>query len=280
MSEKGLIVQMQTAFSRAINVGFIKKDKFIPARVNLGITRQRHTFQATVESLKLPEVQRILKKYKAQNISTITILRETLACQIGLALSLAGINNYFGESFIGATHIKQKGSITTEYKYENTEGLYKKGLWIIAESICIGRNLGRTMEELLSKNNPAEILFICPIASKIGIENVRKIINKYHIPVTFVVWGALFGVDKTTLYDMPWGNKDTIAFDKRDKKTFINTYGPNLCVGGDFGNNYYCPSLAKALYKQQLKKLKIIPEIPTVDEILSVYANDELIIEG
>ena len=88
MNKNGSIIQMQTAYSRAINVGFIKRNKFIPCRLNLGVTRQEHTFQATIESLSLPKVQKILKKYKAGNISTITILRETLACQIAQALNI------------------------------------------------------------------------------------------------------------------------------------------------------------------------------------------------
>lgn len=279
MGKNRSIILMQTAYSRAINVGFIKKNKFVPCRMNLGVSRQSHTFLATVESLKLPKVQTILKKYKAQDISTITILRETLACQIGQALGLAGVNNYFGETFIGVTHIKQKGIITTSYKYENTEGLSRKGLWIIAESICVGRNLAKTMEELLSKNSPTEIIFICPIASQSGIENISKLIKKYNIAVTFVVWGALFGVDEKTFYDMPWGHNDTKAVDSRDKQTFINIYGPNLCVGGDFGNDYYCPSKARNLYKQQLKQFKIKPKIPSVEQVLASYKENELIRE-
>lgn len=279
MSKKVSVILMQTAYSRAINVGYIKNNKFIPCRLNLGVSRQNHTFQATVESLKLSKVQEILKNYKPQEISTITILRETLSCQVGQALSRVGIDNFYGESFIGATHVKQKGNIFTEYKYENSEGLLKNGLWIIAESICVGRNLGRTMEELLAKNKPKEILFICPIASQMGVDNIKRIINKYKIPVTFVVWGGLFGVDKKTLYDMPWGHLDTKAVDERDKRTFIGIYGAKLCMGGDFGNNYYCPALAKKLYVQQLRDLKINPKIPTVDEILKEYRIDELVVE-
>lgn len=279
MGNSGSIILMQTAYSRAINVGFIKGKKFIPCRLNLGISRQNHTFNATIESLKLPKVQKMLNNYKPQTISTITILRETLACQIGLALNSIGIDKFFGESFIGATHVKQKDGITTQYKYENTEGLYKKGLWIIAESICVGRNLGKTLEELLVKNKPKEILFICPIASQMGIGNIRTIVAKYQIPVTFIVWGGLFGVDKKTLYDMPWGHQDTKAFDEKDKKTFLSIYGSKLCVGGDFGNNYYCPALARKLYEQQLKELKITPKIPSIDRILSIYSEDDLVIE-
>src|SRR5690349_864507 len=126
-------------FIRAMQVGYIKKDSFIPGRLNFGVERQLHTFEATKESLKLPEIAAILKKYSPKQISTITVLRETLCCQLGVSLYEEGINNHFGDAYIGATHIKGDGEIRTAYLYENTEGLTPDGLWVIGESFCLGR---------------------------------------------------------------------------------------------------------------------------------------------
>jgi hypothetical protein len=205
-------------------------------------------------------------------------LRETLSCQLGVALYSIGVPSHFGDAYIGATHIKGDGEIRTAYLYENTEGLIPDGLWIIGESFCLGRNLAETMKSLLSKFTPAEILFIAPLASKRAIDYVGGIIAEKHIPTTYVAWGGLFGVDEVTLYDMPWGHKDTVPEDERDKQTFLNIYGPNLCVGGDFGNNYYSPTIAKKLYEDQLKEHSIIPNIPTAQEIQQIYSRDEILI--
>lgn len=274
------IIIMQSPSSRAINLGFIQKNIFLPGRLNLGATREKHTYSATVDCLRLAPVQQIINRFDASQISTITVLRETLACRLAQALIEVGISAHFGDAFIGATHVKQSGKITTAYLYENIEGLHPTGLWLIADSICVGRNLEATMKSLLSKFHPKEILFICPISSKLGIENVSKIIDRAKIPVTFVAWGALFGVSQKNWYDMPWGHPDTQALDLRDQETFVKMYGPQLCVGGDFGNNYFCPALAKKLYQDQLKKHHITPHIPTKQQILNIYKLDELLVEN
>ena len=274
------IIVLQSAHSRALNVGYILKKNgekhFVPCRLNFGYQREENTYKATLESLKIPSVSKILKKYKPKDISTVTVLRETLACRLGSALAGVGVRNHYGDAFIGATHIKGNGQIKTAYLYENTEGLTPNGLWIIGESFCIGRNLAATMKSLLSKFKPKEILFIAPIASRRGINLVGSIIAKKNIPTTFVSWGALFGVSEKTLYDMPWGHPDTEPLDVRDQKLFISMYGPDLCMGGDFGNNYYSPSLAQGLYLKQLKELSIKPIFPTVREILKLYEPDEV----
>ena len=275
------IIVLQSATSRALNVGYLLKKngerQFIPCRLNFGYHREENTYQATLESLKIPLVSKILKKYKPKDISTITVLRETLACRLGSALAEVGVKNHYGDAFIGATHIKGNGDIKTAYLYENTEGLTPNGLWIIGESFCIGRNLAVTMKSLLSKFKPKEILFIAPIASRRGINLVGDIIAKKNIPTTFVSWGALFGVSEKTLYDMPWGHADTEPLDVRDQKLFISMYGPDLCMGGDFGNNYYSPSLAKELYEEQLKEFSIKPNFPTFKEIMKTYSSHEII---
>lgn len=277
------VILLQTPSSRAINLGFLQKTKsklnFVPGRLNLGQTRIYHTFLATVESLKLPRVKKILRQYSEDKISTITLLREGLACRLGTALSEVGIKTYFGDVFIGVSHTKVNGDIRAVYFYENIEGLCKKGLWIIAESICMGRNLEKTLVSLLNKNQPQEILFICPIASKIGIKKIAKILIQKGITATFVVWGALFGVSEQNWYDMPWGHKDTQAQDPRDQKTFVNMYSDKLCVAGDFGNNYYAPFVAQAVYKKQLKENRISPKIPTSKEVLKIYNKTELLIQ-
>ena len=246
------IIVLQSPHSRSLNVGFLTKlngaTQFVPGRLNFGPRREDDTYQATIDSLKIRPVSKILKKYKPEEISTVTVLRETLACRLGSALMAVGMENHYGDAFIGATHIKGDGKIRTAYLYENTEGLTQNGLWIIAESFCVGRNLAATMNSLLSKFRPREILFIAPIASRRAINAVGGIIARKNIPTTFVAWGALFGVDEKTLYDMPWGHRDTEPLDSRDREVFISMYGPRLCVGGDFGNNYYGQVLARQLY--------------------------------
>lgn len=275
------IIILQSPHSRAINVGFLTKrkggEKFIPGRLNFGPQREDDTYKATIESLKLPQITKLLKKYKPEKISTITVLRETLACRLGSALAAVGMQNHYGDAFIGATHIKGDGKIRTAYLYENTEGLTPDGLWIIAESFCIGRNLAATMNSLLSKFHPREILFIAPIASRRAINVVGGIIAKKHIPTTYVAWGGLFGVDEKTLYDMPWGHPDTEPLDLRDKNVFLSMYGSKLCVGGDFGNSYYSPILARKLYEEQLKEHHITPNLPTAKKILGVYRAGEIL---
>ncbi|KKP58573.1 MAG: hypothetical protein UR52_C0018G0008 [Candidatus Gottesmanbacteria bacterium GW2011_GWA1_34_13] len=274
------IIGFQSKHTRGINLGFIKKnrsdEKFIPARLNFGVTREKMTYQATLESLNLPQVKKILSKYSPNKISTVTVLRETLGCRIGEALDSVGIKNHYGDAFIGATHIKDKGPIRTAYLYENIEGLVNNGLWVIAESFCTGRNLFATLNSLLAKLNPKEILFIAPIASRRAIEYIDKVLHKHKVDATYITWGALFGVDDKTLYDMPWGHKDTEVIDERDRDVFIKMYDKTLCMGGDFGNNYFCPSLALTLYKKQLKEQNITPKIPTAKQIRKIYSKDEL----
>ncbi|MBI4066104.1 hypothetical protein HY411_00145 [Candidatus Gottesmanbacteria bacterium] len=281
-SHRHPIYVIQSPQSRAINVGYLQKTKgrlqFIPGRLNFGATREEDTFAATVQSLSLPQVKRILTRHKPENISTITVLRETLSCRLESALAAVGIDGHYGDAFIGASHVKDNGPIRTAYLYENTEGLTDKGLWIVADSICIGRNLIATMESLLQKFHPKEILFISPIASRRGIDGVGAVIAKKKIPTTFIAWGALFGVDKKTLYDMPWGHPDTEPLEKRDQKLMILTYGNKLCMGGDFGNNYYCPPLAKKLYMEQLSTHSIRPKIPSAASVLQRYKREEFIL--
>lgn len=276
------IILFQSPFSRSINVGFLQnhgsKFRFVPGRLNFGSPREADTIQATRQTLTLPSVRQIQKRYKPETISTITVLREALACRLGNALAEVGIRNHYGDAFIGAWHIKGKGEIKTAYLYENIEGLTPNGLWIIADSICVGRNLVATLKSLLNKFQPQEILFISPTASRLGINNVGKLTAKKHIPTTFVAWGALFGVDEKTLYDMPWGHPDTEPLDKRDQDLVVSMYGKELCMGGDFGNNYYCPPLALKLYEEQLKEHRITPKIPSAEKILSIYKRSELVI--
>ncbi len=276
------IIILQSPESRAINVGYLQKKKqqlqFIPGRLNFGAQREENTYTATVQSLALPAVKAILARHKPEHISTITVLRETLSCRIGVALAAVGINGHYGDAFIGASHVKDGGPIRTAYLYENIEGLTDKGLWIVADSICVGRNLIATMESLLKKFTPKEILFICPIASRLGIDGVGTVIVKKRIPTTFIAWGALFGVDKKTLYDMPWGHPDTEPLDARDHELMTSVYGTKLCMGGDFGNAYYCPPLAKKLYEEQLTSLGVTPVIPSVTSLLKTYSKKEFII--
>lgn len=274
------IYLFQSPHTRALNVGFLTRKNnqltFTPGRLNFGGVRQQVTYTATIQSLNLPTIKKLLKKYKPKEISTITVLRETLACRLGDALYETGIRTHFGDAFVGAVHVKGKTEITTDYLYENTEGLIPNGLWIVADSICMGRNLAATLRSLLHKYAPREILFIATIASRRGINALSTIVAEKRIPATFVVWGALFGVDEKTLYNMPWGHKDTEPVDTRDQDFFISMYGPNLCVGGDFGNNYYSPPLAMKLYQEQLKVHKITPHFPQLSDISKTYKRGEL----
>lgn len=273
------IVGIQSPQTRSVNVGYIEKNKnkstFIPCRLNLGGFREQMVLEATIQSLSLPYISKIISKYDSNKISTITILREALACHLSIALSLAGINNHFGDCFVGANHIKKANSITTSYKYENKEGLNKEGLWIIADSVAAGRNLVATLKSLLSQYQPNELLFIIPTGNRWGINKISQLVAKYKIKSTFLVWGALFGLNPVNRYDEPWGLHDCEPIDVRDQKTFVDMYGPNLCVGGDFGNDFYCVSSALKLYKDQLKELKIIPKIPKVKDLLKTYNESE-----
>lgn len=276
------IIILQSPHSRAINVGYLqkKKDKvqFIPGRLNFGAQREHDTYEATVQSLQIPAIRKILRRYKPEEISTVTVLRETLSCQLGNALAAVGIRQHYGDAFIGASHIKDHGPIRTAYLYENVEGLTDKGIWVIADSICIGRNLVATMTSLLSNFHPKEIVFISPIASREGVDRIGALTAADNIPTTFVAWGALFGVDQKTRYDMPWGHTQTEPLDRRDQALMVSTYGTKLCMGGDFGNNYYCPPLALKLYKQQLREHRIKPNIPAASSILKIYRHSEILI--
>lgn len=106
------VILLQTPPSRAINVGYILNNKFIPGRLNFGVQRIQHTYQATIDSLSLPEIIKILGSYTENKISTVTIMREGLACN-------------------------------------------------------------------------KEIIFICPIASNIGIEKISNFLSKQKIKTTF-----------------------------------------------------------------------------------------------
>ena len=274
------VILFQSPASRAITVGFIqkngKKQTFIPGRLNFGADRMQDTLAAMNQTLQTSPIKKILKKYKLTQISTVTVIREALAYHLPLALHQAGIKHHYGDAFVGATHNKKNKTITTDYSYENLEGLCPNGLWIVADSICMGRNLFATMTSLLKKHRPKELLYICPIASKRGIEYIGSISKKRNIPTTFVAWGALFGVGDN-LYDMPWGHKDTIALDERDRELFVQMYGPKLCVGGDFGNCYFSPSIAKKFYDDQLKEHHISPRIPKIQDVFTQFTREDLL---
>lgn len=276
------IFGFQSKETRALTVGYIKKtarkETFIPCREHLGALREQDAFQATVQSLQLPQLQRILHSYDSYAISTITLLRETIACHLSSALYEAGILMHYGDCFIGANHIKTKTSITTDYAYENTEGLNENGCWVIADSIAAGRNLIATLKSLLGKYHPKELIFIVSIGNRWGINEVSRVVSEYHVKATFVVWGALFGLNPENHYDEPWGLDDCEPIDLRDQTTFISMYSKDLCVGGDFGNDYYCPALAQKLYEKQLADLRITPKIPTAKQIRAVYTSDEILI--
>jgi uracil phosphoribosyltransferase len=271
----------QSPQSRALNVGWLtKKGKslaFIPGRLTFGAVREQITYAATIQSFNLPNIKKLFSKYNPKEISTITVLRETLACRLGNALFESGIKGHFGDAFIGAVHVKGDGAITTDDLYENTEGLIPNGLWIVADSICMGRNLAATLKSLLKKFTPKEILFVATIASRRGINNLSRIVAEQKIPATFVAWGALYGVDEKTLYNMPWGHRDTEPVDRRDQNLIVSMYGPELCVGGDFGNNYYSPPFALKLYQEQLKEHKITSRIPLASEVLKIYKQNEVL---
>lgn len=267
---------------RALTVGFVKsisKDKkqFIPSRLHLGAPRMEDAFQATIETLRLTKAQSILSRYDPSEISTITLLRETLALNLPVALYHAGVHSHFGDCFIGANHVKTQGKITTAYTYENVEGLNPNGLWVLSDSIAAGRNLIATMTSLLSKFTPSEILMIVPIGNRWGINKLGEVLHSFGIKTTFFVWGALFGLNPENRYDEPWGLPDCEPVDDRDQKTFISMYSKNLCVGGDFGNDFYCPPLARKLYDEQIRSLSIIPKIPTVKKILDTYRKEEIL---
>lgn len=276
------IIGFQSAHTRALTVGYISREKdkesFIPCRLNLGAIREEDAFQATVQSLQLPPIHSFLTRQDPMTISTVTLLRETVSCHLSSALFSAGIPTHYGDCFIGANHVKTATSITTSYAYENTEGLYEDGYWIIADSIAAGRNLIATLKSMLGKYHPKELLFIVPIGNRWGINEVSSIVAEHHIPATFVVWGALFGLNPANRYDEPWGLPDCEPIDERDQRTFISMYSKNLCVGGDFGNDFYCPALAKKLYDKQLNDLQITPHIPSVETILKTYGRHELIV--
>jgi hypothetical protein len=276
------IIGFQSKETRALTVGYIKKnhtkETFVPCREHLGALREEDAFKATIQSLQLPHIQKILKKTDPYIISTITLLRETIACRLSSALYYAGIETHYGDCFIGANHIKTATSITTSYAYENTEGLCEDGLWVIADSIAAGRNLIATLNSMLGKYHPKELICIVPIGNRWGINEVSRVIAEHNVKATFIVWGALFGLNPENHYDEPWGLPDCEPIDVRDQETFISIYGKRLCVGGDFGNDYYCPALAKKLYKKQIAELQITPVIPTAKHIRSVYSSDEILV--
>lgn len=271
------ILLFQSKYSRALNVGFIQGKTFIPGRLHFGTARMADTLDAMQQTFSLPQFQQILKKFDPIHISTVTVIREALAYQLPQALHNTGTQNYFGDAFVGATHKKDNGPITTLYGYENTEGLVPDGLWIIGDSICMGRNLEATINSLLEKYTPKEIIFVCPIASRIGIEKIGKITAEKNIPTSFFAWGALFGVGEN-LYDMPWGHPDTESLDERDQKVFVDMYNDTLCVGGDFGNDYFSPTIAKAFYDQQIQELGITPKIPDTEAIQKIYTSEEILV--
>ncbi len=275
------IIGFQSKETRALTVGYIhkrgKKETFIPCREHFGALREEDAFSATVQSLSLSPIQKMLHAHDPYTISTITILRETVACRLSSALFYAGIPAHYGDCFIGANHVKSATSITTSYAYENTEGLCTDGCWVIADSIASGKNLIATLRSLLGKYHPKELIFIVPIGNRWGINEVSRVVADYSVPTTFVVWGALFGLNPENHYDEPWGLPDCEPIDKRDQQTFVSMYSPTLCVGGDFGNDYYCVALAKNLYKKQLADLHITPNIPTAKFIRSVYASEEIL---
>lgn len=275
------IIVLQTRESRAVNVGYIEKHgaslSFVPARLHLGNKRAEDTFAAAVQSLELAEVKSIIQKYAPPLISTITILRETLACNLGKALWTAGVREHYGDAFIGVTHATRQDITKSEYLYENIEGLSSDGLWILADSVCTGRNTGSTMSLLLAKSRPKEILILAPAASRVGINAVSEVTSKYNILTTFVTWGALFGVSETkSTCDMPWGHKDTEPLDYRDQKLMVQIYGPNVCSAGDSGNNYFCPQVAKKVYEGQLTKHGVTPKIPSGEDVMQIYKEDEI----
>lgn len=272
------IIGFQSPETRALTVGMIKKNTFVPCRVILGGVRQQLTYTATIQTLQMDVIQKIIALFKPNDISTITLLRETIACNLPLALYDAGITDHYGDCYIGANHVKTKDSITTNYSYENVEGLNPDGLWILADSIAEGRNLIATLTSLLTKFTPKHIILICPIANRLGINKVADVLKKFNVDATFVVWGALFGLEPTMHYDEPWGLSDCEPIDPRDQQTFIGMYAKTLCVGGDFGNDFFCPPLAMKLYETQLKEQNIKPNIPSVDAILKTYSKDELVI--
>lgn len=270
------ILLFQSKYSRALNVGYIENNTFIPGRLFFGPGRMADTVQAMEQIFSLSEFQKILKKFDPMELSTVTVIREALAYNLPQALFASGIKNYFGDAYVGATHKKGNGPITTEYGYENTEGLTPNGLWIIADSICMGRNLQATMHSLLARYTPKEIVFVCPIASRRGIEIIGKITAEKNIPTSFFAWGALYGVGEN-LYDMPWGHPDTEILDARDRDVFVDMYGPKLCVGGDFGNDYFSRTIAMQLYKDQLAEHSIAPKIPILQEIEKIYTPEEIL---
>jgi len=274
------ILVFQSPYSRALNIGFIqkkgKKEIFVPGRLNFGTTRMEHTMHAMTQTLETPFMKKIIKKYKPSQISTVTVIREALAYHLPLALAQSGVKNYYGDAFVGATHNKKNKTITTDYAYENLEGLTPNGLWIIADSICMGRNLHATMTSLLQKFHPKEIVYLCPIASRRGIAYIGALSKKKRIPTSFVAWGALFGVGEN-LYDMPWGHPDTIALDKRDQELFIRMYADKLCVGGDFGNCYFSPTVANNFYDAQLQEHHITPHVPKVNDVRKIYTSEEIL---
>lgn len=276
------ILGFQSSETRSINVGLFEEKKgkldFIPCRLNLGGFREEMTYKATVQTFGLPKVRKIIDKYKNDKISTVTILREASACRLSSALYKTGIKNHFGDCFIGANHVKKSDSITVKYSYENKEGLCNGGLWILADSIAAGRNILATFNALLTTHKPKEILFLVPIGNRWGINKISNLIASYKIKATFVVWGALFGLNPENRYDEPWGLEDCEPIDKRDQKTFVDMYGPHLCVGGDFGNDYYCPLLARELYADQLKKYKIKPQIPSYKSLMKTYSKNDFVI--
>lgn len=272
------IYLFQSKHSRALLVGYLDHQTFIPGRLLYGGLREAYTYQATVETLSIDPIKALIQAHQPHTISTITVLRETLSCSLGKALWENGVKDHFGDAFIGATHVKSETGIKTAYLYENIEGLDPNGFWIIADSICMGRNLSETLKQLLSRFAPKGILLIAPLASRRGIETIGQICDQYKIPTTFVAWGGLIGVDEKTLYDMPWGHPDTEPLDTRDQELFVNIFGPKLCVGGDFGNNYYSPTLAKQLYEEQLKEHEITPTYPSIKELMSIYTNEELVV--
>jgi len=113
------------------------------------------------------------------------------------------MKNYFGDAYV-AQRTKGSGTITTQYGYENTEGLTPDGLWIIEIVFCWGRNLEapciRFWKILLQR-----MYFCLSIASLRAYKKLLgKITAEKNIPTTFFTWGALYGVGEN-LYDYAVG---------------------------------------------------------------------------
>jgi hypothetical protein len=241
-----------------------------PGRLHLGARRRLDAAAAAFQMMSLRRFSETVLPYSTEERVIVSILREGPVLRIQENLFLATGMESRDHILISVHHVPDterghKGlrSEADYYRCELSPGEAQQIRQVIlADSVAGGRNILESLR-IVSEDLPnlESIVVISVHASLKGIERIVRRAAYMFKEIRFFCPNAVMLASPVNHYDcfLPRHRRDTMP-DPRDLDLFDLIYGdvaPQVPIGGDWSANFFNPTRATEVYRDQLADLRM-----------------------